>query len=194
MVTLQLDPTIVSKLKKCTELSDVVVKYGDKEYHLHKFILSATSQYFYAAFTNWSNDTIDLSQVPFDIDVLEALFDIIYGSFEFDRIGKYVEAGLSIGMLKKALDFFMMTSHETLLYDGILGYFKDVLNDPEKMMSLIVSVADLLSLEWKNSTMLYFKSYLRAHWKIQKCSYSVNHFVIPISVSPRDILLHMARR
>ncbi|KAI9136116.1 hypothetical protein BKA69DRAFT_1042815 [Paraphysoderma sedebokerense] len=56
-----------------------------------------------------------------------------------------------------------MTSQETLLYDGIRGYFIEVVHDPEKMMSLIVSVADLLSMEWDASTMLYFRSYLQAH-------------------------------
>ncbi|KAI8893657.1 hypothetical protein BC833DRAFT_652729 [Globomyces pollinis-pini] len=119
----------LSKLKSIRRnkiLSDIDVFYNQKSHFYHKSILTIRSDYFEACFESFNSDRIDLSDSNFPPQVLDAVFDTIYGEFEFQQVISWLKNGQPVDILYQAADYFQLEYLKNLI-DGILTSSKSFL-------------------------------------------------------------------
>ncbi|KAJ2990602.1 hypothetical protein HDV02_004241 [Globomyces sp. JEL0801] len=121
----------LSKLKSIRrnkKISDIDVFYDQTSHFYHKFILILHSDYFETCFESFNTDRIDLSDSNFPPQVLDAVFDTIYGDFKSENVTSWLKNGHPVDILYQAADYFQLEYLKNLI-DRILTNSESFMSD-----------------------------------------------------------------
>ncbi|KAI8893656.1 hypothetical protein BC833DRAFT_652728 [Globomyces pollinis-pini] len=132
---------LLSKIKTIRHskaFSDVKVEYNGKTHSYHKAILAIRSDYFRNTFQSFDSDRIDLSDSNFPPPILDAVFDTIYGEFEFQQVISWLQNGQPVDILYQAADYFQL--------DCLKELIESVLTNPALLHQLTLNSMDKIQM------------------------------------------------